>query len=40
LNMISSIKDIDTMVWPDKPTECNYEWCFCDPETLIKKKKV
>ena len=40
LNMISSIKDIDNLVWPDRPTVCNYEWCFCDPEALIKKKKV
>ena len=38
--MLSSIKDIDNMEWPDRPTICEYEWCFCEPEVLIKKKKV
>ena len=38
-HMISSFKDIDNIVWPDKPSVCQYEWCFCDPECLISKRK-
>ena len=37
---ISTFKDIKQTVWPDKPTLCEYDWCFCEPEMLITKKKL
>jgi len=37
--MFTSFKNIDNADWPDRPTVCEYEWCFCDPECLISKRK-
>jgi len=37
--MLSSFKNIANIAWPDRPTVCEYEWCFCDPELLISKRK-
>ena len=39
LDMVSSIKDIDNFTWPDRPTVCEFEWCFCHNEALITKRK-
>ncbi len=36
---ISNFDTIDHTEWPDRNTRCIYEWCFCDPEILISKRK-
>ncbi len=37
---ISSFKNINQIDWPDRPTICQYDWCFCEQETAITKFKI